>query len=507
MEPEPLAYLRKSRDPAELRDPDILSKHRNELQRLAAHDGRPLAAPNVYEEIGSGEHIASRPRFQAALAVLAEQAERGRRGGLMYVMDVDRLSRGQMVERAYVLQSLAAAGRRVRIPGNIIDLEDPDQRLLYQVKGDLAENELAKYKVRVKRAWDEMLRNGQVRSGHVPQIGYRWSKDHGVIVIPAEFEMLQCLLRDAFSLSIERLALKYGRNENQVCQIIRNPFVCGWPARRWRAAGRGSKRLPREQWEWPERAGDYPAAMEREEWERLQLAIDGRRLNRDSYRSDAGWCRDIVRFLGGPDRGAVLAVHSYPGYRVETYELIPPGQKRLYVPRETVHSAAEAEMRRILTEPAVLDFVERLPDVYERAKKRSSSSAAAVQRDLTVLRGQMDSLLQRELAATDGEEVASIARVRAQVKATIARKRAELEAAQAESPDLPALEIAAGMPMLLANWTECWGSLPARTKRLAVNAFLLGVLVEINEVPGQRRRRREVVEIERRSWLERLIGN
>src|SRR6266849_5953784 len=45
-------YLRKSRDKAELADPDMLHKHRRELLRLAADAGHQVAPERVYEEIG-----------------------------------------------------------------------------------------------------------------------------------------------------------------------------------------------------------------------------------------------------------------------------------------------------------------------------------------------------------------------------------------------------------------------------------------------------------------------
>jgi len=76
-----ILYLRKSRDKAELADPDLLHKHRRELLRLAAEAGHEVQPDRVFEEVGSGDTLRARPVCRAMLEAIS-RLPRGHGGAL-----------------------------------------------------------------------------------------------------------------------------------------------------------------------------------------------------------------------------------------------------------------------------------------------------------------------------------------------------------------------------------------------------------------------------------------
>lgn len=467
-----LAYLRKSR--AEKNDPDVLHKHRETIRHAARNAGHDLPPRHIHEEVGSGEYLHTRPVFLRLLHLL-ETVPREPRTNL-WVMDVDRLARGEQTERALVGKAIRDANALIWVPhGGVIDLTQPDQRLLFQVKGDLAENELAKYKHRVQMARAQMLREGKVRTGNVPHFGYRWSKDlQRPVIQPDEFPVLQSLLHDALERSADDLAARYGLPVNLVRNAIRNPFMCGYPCKKLRG-----------EWLWPDQPGDYPPALTRDEWERLQLAVSRRRNARDGYRSARGWCRDVLQFAG--QEGAGITLGRRLG--VAVYETRLAGRKPLYVALSRVHGAAEAALRERVGNPAFVDALRQKALVQAGQKQRSSIGAAEQSQELQQLRADLLALERRELRATDEEDRLAIDALRREVKAGIARLRLSPHPRD-ESTDC--VSLLAMCETLAADWEAIWSEATDAERRSLVNGLLEKIVAEVTKQPGRREHHRAI---------------
>ena len=105
-------YLRKSRADYEAEqrgEGETLSRHRSILTALAAHNRHPIG--QIYEEIVSGETLSQRPQARQLLADLAA----GRWLGV-YVMEVERLSRGDAMDQGYIAHAFKASGAKIITP-------------------------------------------------------------------------------------------------------------------------------------------------------------------------------------------------------------------------------------------------------------------------------------------------------------------------------------------------------------------------------------------------------
>ena len=119
-------YLRKSRtdEQAEARgEGDTLARHRKTLTELAERDNAIIG--HIYEEVGSADSIAARQKMQQLLLDVVS----GKWAGV-YVMDIDRLSRGDAGDQATVMRAFQSSGTIIRTPGKAYDFNtatDEDQ--------------------------------------------------------------------------------------------------------------------------------------------------------------------------------------------------------------------------------------------------------------------------------------------------------------------------------------------------------------------------------------------
>lgn len=105
-------YLRKSRADAELEklgQGETLSRHRAALTELARK--QDLNVVKIYEEIVSGDSIASRPQMQALLT----DVEEGRYKGVL-VMEIERLARGNGIDQGIVSQTFSVSKTLIITP-------------------------------------------------------------------------------------------------------------------------------------------------------------------------------------------------------------------------------------------------------------------------------------------------------------------------------------------------------------------------------------------------------
>lgn len=350
-------YLRKSRDKAEVADPELLSKHKRELLRLAESRGDRIPPERIFEEVGSGEKIERRPVFLSLLQEV-EALPRGA-GGRLYTTEVSRLTRGDLAARGRIQGALQRAQIRHITRGREYDLTSADDRFVWEIEAGVSGYELGRYKQRVAAARVDMAREGRLRTGK-PPLGWAWDKNLERPVPNHLFPVVQALCRDALSLSTYELAKKYHIHPQTILNLLRNPFIAGWPAKRWfphngeRDWVGSSHLLKPDQWIWPTRQADYPAACTLAEWHEIQAALDRRRELREKRNSDSGWCRDVVRFVGYEGLQPRLGTWKCPRVQVLTYELTPRGVPRLYIAREAVHAAAGEALLALLKNSAKL---------------------------------------------------------------------------------------------------------------------------------------------------------
>jgi DNA invertase Pin-like site-specific DNA recombinase len=498
-------YLRKSRE--EEKDPEksleILANHHALLTRTAAGDGVTIPAANVYQEIGSGEWIDARPEFLRLLAVW--EALRDGIGGVIYVMELSRLSRGLMWEQGRVMKVLMQKNIWIRTPTRYYDLRLFEDRQSFMLEGIVSNSEYELIKRRFARGKHELLLKGRVRNARVP-FGYDWVKgaEHP-IAAPDEFPILRLLCRDALHMSTYAMGEKYGLRPDHVRKILQSPTICGYPAQRYRRTP-GTKivtLLPREEWIWPNIPGEYPAACTREEWEAIQTAMARRERGRERRGMEAGWCRDVVRWEGQEGRVALGTVNQVP-----TYELYRKAGSRLYVPRALVHAAAEEKLRAVLSRPALIRkgvalYLER------RGEKRSSvnADAEALVREIEKLRRMDEGALTRELEADadgDREEASRLAEVRGNLKRDLVRAKATLGEIQRQQHAVAEIDgVLPYIERVTRDWKGTWANATNAERRTYARAFLASVDVVTEPVPGQQSWRREVAAVRvRNSWLE-----
>jgi DNA invertase Pin-like site-specific DNA recombinase len=498
--------LRKSRD--EKDDPEILAKHRATLTRLLREDGHDPDRCCWVEEIGSSETIDRRPEFRQALQEWQRLPRKS--GGRVYAMGWDRLSKGSMSQQGLIQDTMRRAGLLLRTPSGLFDLTDSDDEFSLDAQGFVGRAEQRLFRKRVNEARKAMVREGRLLTGK-PSFGYDWDYKRKVPVPNADFPVLQALCRDALQLSSYQLAKKYGIPAGTVLYILKNPRNCGWPAKRWFPHGgernwKGpSEQVPREQWIWPEKPGDYPAACTREEWEQIQRVLTERNDRRSKTNSDHGWCVGVVHFAG-QENPVRLGVYAYPGHKTLTYES-PRKGGRLYIARDVVHAAAEEHLFDLASRPA---FVLAALHDYREAKAAEIHSRApgavleAVSRDLEKERAAFDRLNRRLLEEEDEEEIRSLTTLKRQIRVRLDALQETARALQQPVVSVPALDVLKISAGTLAGLPGRWASLDSRTRRLWVEAFLAEIRCVCEPSLGRRAWRREVLGVRPRGWLRSM---
>lgn len=122
---ETLDYGRKSRSDDPLLSVDeVLEKHDKILEEYAiANLGGPIPEENKYREVGSGESLDSRPEISRLLKDIESPAIKA-----VMVVDVQRLSRGDLEDAGRLIKTLRYTNTYVITPHKIYDLRDEYDR-------------------------------------------------------------------------------------------------------------------------------------------------------------------------------------------------------------------------------------------------------------------------------------------------------------------------------------------------------------------------------------------
>ena len=507
-------YTRKSRALGDADDPHLLSHHIAALKLLAARDRVVIPEANVRVEIGSGESIAGRPVF----AELLREWERlpANSGGVIYLTEPSRLSRGSNQERGRILDALIRAQLTIASPERRYDPANPSDELTFALVQSVDRAEVLRYRQRVALRRSEMTRNGELLTG-TPPWGYRWVKSPGQIggrkvpghleAHPDRFPLLVAICREVLTASILRLAARYGVQYGILQYTLHNPVICGFPAKRY-GPHHGAKAwsdplhlLPPEQWVWPEQPGDYPAACTRGEWEAIQAVIAERHSLRlkTGPAVDHGWCRPVVTFTNCPGPTKLGSVKLFRGM-MPTYTRTRPDAPPLYIARETVHPIAQARLRAFCQAP----LADKIRQLVAEQTAAPDTDLAPIRRRLAVERERF-AVLKGQLAAPELEEEEQRALIAAERECRRAIERLKTELNRPEPAALPDLsELLPGLDGLAAAFDAVWEEMPGVERQEIVTALLKEIPVTV--VPGKRgvRWERHVNEPALVDWLRKV---
>lgn len=160
-------YLRKSRDEAKqerMYGGDVLAKHRMMLEYAADMNGHAIR--HEFREVVSGETIAARPEMRQ----LVEDVASGKWHGV-YVMAVDRLSRGSQQDQGIICDLLEITGAFLVTPSGYFDPRNSQDMDTIRYQLFNSNNEFRSYNRRMHDSLVASVMSGQY-IGTYPPYGY-----------------------------------------------------------------------------------------------------------------------------------------------------------------------------------------------------------------------------------------------------------------------------------------------------------------------------------------------
>lgn len=169
-----LIYLRKSRadQEAELRgEGETLARHRDTLLRLAKQRGYTIGA--VYEEVVSGDTIASRPKMQQLLTEVEAGAWEG-----VICMEVERLARGDSIDQGIVARAFKYTDTLIITPVKTYDPSNEYDEEYFEFGLFMSRREYKTIRRRLNAGVQAARREGKFTGGAAPY-GYQKQKLKG----------------------------------------------------------------------------------------------------------------------------------------------------------------------------------------------------------------------------------------------------------------------------------------------------------------------------------------
>lgn len=227
------AYLRKSRADADKTIEEVLASHRHDLLKLAR--SMNVGIVDWYEEVVSGESVSGRPQVQALLEAVGDGQYYA-----VFVMDIDRLGRGDMMDQGLILNTFRRSETKIITPQKTYDLLDEVDETMTEIQALFARQEYKQIRKRLRRGTIACLENG----GYVANAPYgyeqcRINKKPSLRIVPEEAEFVR-LIFDRYNSgvgasnianelnalgSIPRRNTQW--NKNSVRYLLRNPVYTG----------------------------------------------------------------------------------------------------------------------------------------------------------------------------------------------------------------------------------------------------------------------------------------
>lgn len=166
---ETMEYGRKSRfDDPYLSVEEVLEKHARIIKEYAErYLGGPIPEENKFQEVGSGESIDDRPEMLRLLKAIESPKVKA-----IIVVDVQRLSRGDLEDAGRLIKLLRYTNTYVITPGKIYDLRDEYDRDAFERELKRGNEYLEYFKKISLRGKLDSVREGNY-IGSVAPYGYR----------------------------------------------------------------------------------------------------------------------------------------------------------------------------------------------------------------------------------------------------------------------------------------------------------------------------------------------
>lgn len=160
-------YLRKSRSDMEaesLGEMETLSKHKKILTDLAARNGHRIM--EIYQEVVSGETIADRPEAQRLIKDVNKKIWKG-----IYVMEVERLARGDTKDQGIVSESFKYSKTLIITPTKTFDPDNAFDEEYFEFGLFMSRREYKTIQRRLHAGMMQSIKDGNYM-GSVPPYGY-----------------------------------------------------------------------------------------------------------------------------------------------------------------------------------------------------------------------------------------------------------------------------------------------------------------------------------------------
>ncbi|MCU5460665.1 recombinase family protein [Bacillus cereus] len=310
-------YLRKSRDESDGKE-DVLAKHESLLLEYAKNHNLKY---EIYKEIGSSEYIDSRPKMVRLLSDVSQKLY-----DAVLVVDLDRLSRGDLEEMGRISRVFRDSKTIVITPTKTYDFNNEEQTLINNFEMVFANHEFHMIKKRMLRGKQQGTKAGKWTNGRppFPYVYNRLTKELDVDsdkVKVYEF-MKKMFLEDMkatyeIAWKLNELGFKTNRNsywyENTVRRLLINEVHLGKVVY-GKTSGSGSKKKLnangvqiKERSEWIIAEGSHQQLKTEEEHQRILAILESRRYTPKGTRTNVqvlskliycGKCNRVMSFTG-----------------------------------------------------------------------------------------------------------------------------------------------------------------------------------------------------------------
>lgn len=186
-----VAYLRKSRADGEESVEEVLAKHERILQDYCLRVwNSPLPQTKILREVQSGETIASRPVMQHLVRMIQDKEVDG-----VLVVDLQRLSRGDLLDVGTLSQLFLYSGCRILTPTKTWDLKDEYDKKFFEMELMHGNDYLEYTKKIMGRGRERSVLDGNYIGSRAPY-GYRRvmvDKRPTLAIVPAEAEVVRLI--------------------------------------------------------------------------------------------------------------------------------------------------------------------------------------------------------------------------------------------------------------------------------------------------------------------------
>ncbi len=310
-------YLRKSRDESDGKE-DVLAKHESLLLEYAKNHNLKY---KIYKEIGSSEYIDSRPKMVRLLSDVSQKLY-----DAVLVVDLDRLSRGDLEEMGRISRVFRDSKTIVITPTKTYDFNNEEQALINNFEMVFANHEFRMIRKRMIRGKQQGTKAGKWTNGRppFPYVYNRLTKELDVDPDKVKvYELMKKMFLEDMKATYEiawklnELGFKTNRNnywyENTVRRILKNEVHLGKVVY-GKTSGSGSKKKLnangvqiRDRSEWIIAEGSHQPLKTEEEHQRILAILESRRYTPKGTRANVqvlskliycGKCSRVMSFTG-----------------------------------------------------------------------------------------------------------------------------------------------------------------------------------------------------------------